>query len=202
MLLSYRMPAGSPIILSSLRIKLLLLTILLTIPAPALAVAPDLRPSPPATQAQIAALQQEVQNAQTSGDNAWVLVSAALVLLMTAPGLTLFYGGLVRRKNILGTMMQSLAMMGLITVLWALVGYSLAFGEGNRFIGGFEHAFLRGVGLQPNSHYGGTIPEQTFMVYQLMFAIITPALITGAFAERMKFSAMAVFLTLWPVAGF
>ncbi len=197
MLLSRRMPAGSGIIVYSLRIKVLLLTILLTIPATALAVAPNLRPSPPATQAQIAALEQEVQNAQTSGDNAWVLVSAALVLLMTAPGLTLFYGGLVRRKNILGTMMQSLAMMGLITVLWALVGYSLAFGEGNRFIGGFEHAFLRGVGLQPNSHYGGTIPEQTFMVYQLMFAIITPALITGAFAERMKFSAMAVFLTLW-----
>ena len=179
------------------RIKLLLLIAFFAFPAAALAVAPALGPSPPATQAQIAALQQAVRDAQTSGDNAWVLVSATLVLLMTAPGLTLFYGGLVRRKNILGTMMQSFAMMGLITVLWALVGYSLAFGAGNGFIGGFEHAFLRGVGLSPNPNYGGTIPEQTFMVYQLMFAIITPALITGAFAERVKFSSMAVFLSLW-----
>jgi Amt family ammonium transporter len=173
--------------------------LLLGFPALALAVAPNLHgaPSAPATQAQIEALQQAVATAQSSGDNAWMLISAALVLLMTAPGLTLFYGGLVRRKNILGTMMQSFAMMGLITVLWALVGYSLAFGAGNGFIGGLEHAFLRGVGLTPNPNYGGTIPEQTFMIYQLMFAIITPALITGAFAERVKFSAMAVFLCLW-----
>jgi Amt family ammonium transporter len=178
-------------------IKLLILFAGLGMPTMALAVAPALGPSPPATQAQIAALQQAVRDAQTSGDNAWVLISAALVLLMTAPGLTLFYGGLVRRKNILGTMMQSFAMMGLITVLWALVGYSLAFGAGNGIIGGFEHAFLRGVSLAPNPNYGGTIPEQTFMVYQLMFAIITPALITGAFAERVKFSSMAVFLCLW-----
>jgi ammonium transporter, Amt family len=185
-------------------IKLLILLACLGLPTIALAVAPDLRPSPPATQAQVAALQQAIQNAQAAadsarlaGDNAWVLVSAALVLMMTAPGLVLFYGGLVRRKNILGTMMQSFAMMGLITVLWAVVGYSLAFGAGNGFIGGFEHAFLRGVGLDPNPNYGGTIPEQTFMVYQLMFAIITPALITGAFAERVKFNAMAVFLVLW-----
>ena len=178
-------------------IKLLVLFACLGLPAMAMAVAPALGPSPAATQAQIAALQQAVREAQTSGDNAWVLISAALVLLMTAPGLTLFYGGLVRRKNILGTMMQSFAMMGLITVLWALVGYSLAFGAGNGFIGGFEHAFLRGVGLTPNPNYGGTIPEQTFMIYQLMFAIITPALITGAFAERVKFSSMAVFLSLW-----
>ncbi|MGD0858466.1 MAG: ammonium transporter [Terracidiphilus sp.] len=177
--------------------KLLLLFACLGLPSVAFAVAPNLGPSPPATQAQIAALEQAVRDAQTSGDNAWVLISAALVLMMTAPGLTLFYGGLVRRKNILGTMMQSFAMMGLITVLWALVGYSLAFGAGNGFVGGFEHAFLRGVGLAPNPNYGGTIPEQSFMVYQLMFAIITPALITGAFAERVKFSSMAVFLSLW-----
>jgi ammonium transporter, Amt family len=149
------------------------------------------------TQGQIAALQQAVQNAQMNADNAWMLVSAALVLLMTGPGLALFYGGLVRRKNILGTMMQSFAMMGLVTMLWAILGYSLAFGHGNLFIGGFEHLFLRGVGLAPNADYAATIPEQTYMVYQLMFAIITPALITGAFAERMKFSAMAVFLSLW-----
>jgi Amt family ammonium transporter len=162
-----------------------------SIPAPAPAAQAQ------ATQSQIAALQQAVQNAQMSGDNAWMLTSAALVLLMTGPGLALFYGGLVRRKNILSTMMQSFAMMGLVSILWALVGYSLAFGRGNMFIGGFEHVFLRGVTLTPNTDYSATIPEQTYMIYQLMFAIITPALITGAFAERMKFSSMAVFLSLW-----
>jgi Amt family ammonium transporter len=190
---------GSENLMFRREIKLLLLAAVLGLPAMALAVAPNLHPlgSAPATQEQIAALQQSVHDAQTSGDNAWVLISAALVLMMTAPGLTLFYGGLVRRKNILGTMMQSFAMMGLITVLWAVVGYSLAFGAGNGFIGGLEHSFLRDVGLAPNPNYGGTIPEQSFMVYQLMFAIITPALITGAFAERVKFSSMAVFLSLW-----
>jgi Amt family ammonium transporter len=126
-----------------------------------------------------------------------MLTSSALVLMMTGPGLALFYGGLVRKKNVLGTMMQSFAMMAVITVLWAIVGYSLAFGTGNGFIGGFHNAFLRGVGLQPDVDYAATIPLQTFMVYQLMFAIITPALITGAFAERMKFSAMVLFLILW-----
>ncbi len=156
------------------------------------------------TQARIAALEQAMHQAQAatasaqmSGDNAWMLTSAALVLMMTGPGLALFYGGLVRKKNILGTMMQSFAMMGLISILWALVGYSLAFGHGNLFIGGFEHVFLRGVSLNPNPDYAPTIPEQTYMIYQLMFAIITPALITGAFAERIKFSSMAVFLSLW-----
>src|SRR5216684_4876862 len=135
--------------------------------------------------------------AQTAGDNGWMLVSAALVLMMSGPGLALFYGGLVRKKNILGTMMQTFAMMAVITVLWALVTYSLAFGEGNAFIGGVHNVFLRGVGLAPDAKYAATIPLQTFMVYQLMFAIITPALITGAFAERMKFSAMLVFMVLW-----
>jgi Amt family ammonium transporter len=98
--------------------------------------------------------------AQSAGDNAWMLVSAALVLLMTGPGLALFYGGLVRKKNILGTMMQSFAMMGLVTVLWAVVGYSLAFGHGNAFIGGFEHLFLRGVGLTPNTDYAPPFPSR------------------------------------------
>ena len=190
--------------------RLLLLLVFLGLPAFLFAQAPAAAPASipaaqaPVTQAQIAALQQAVQNAQAAsataqmaGDNAWMLVSAALVLLMTGPGLALFYGGLVRKKNILGTMMQSFAMMGLVTILWAVLGYSLAFGHGNAFIGGFEHVFLRGVGLTPNTDYASTIPEQTYMVYQLMFAIITPALITGAFAERMKFSAMAVFLSLW-----
>jgi len=181
---------------STRRIKLLLLSCFLALPAISLAQASD-PAAAPATQAQIAALQQAVQNAQSAGDNAWMLMSAALVLLMTGPGLALFYGGLVRKKNILGTMMQSFAMMGLVTILWAIVGYSLAFGHSNSFIGGFEHVFLRGVGLAPNTDYAPTIPEQTYMIYQLMFAIITPALITGAFAERMKFSAMAVYLSLW-----
>jgi len=140
-----------------------------------------------------------IAQAQTAGDNGWMLVSAALVLMMSGPGLALFYGGLVRKKNILGTMMQTFAMMAVITVLWALVTYSLAFGEGNAFIGGLHNVFLRGVGLAPDVKYAATIPLQTFMVYQLMFAIITPALITGAFAERMKFSAMLVFMVLWAV---
>ncbi len=137
--------------------------------------------------------------AQTAGDNAWMLTSAALVLMMSGPGLALFYGGLVRKKNILGTMMQTFAMMAVITVLWALVTYSLAFGDGGSFIGGLHNVFLHGVGLAPDKDYAATIPLQTFMVYQLMFAIITPALITGAFAERMKFSAMLVFLVLWAI---
>ena len=151
----------------------------------------------PATQAQIAALQTAVANAQSAGDNAWMLVSAALVLMMTGPGLALFYGGLVRRKNMLGTMMQSFAMMGIVTMLWAVVEYSLAFSSGNSFIGGLHYFLLHGVGLDPNPSYAATIPHQTYMVYQLMFAIITPALITGAFAERVRFSALAVFLSLW-----
>ncbi len=142
-------------------------------------------------------LDKDVKAAQSSADNAWMLVSSALVLMMTGPGLALFYGGLVRRKNTLAIMMQSFALMALITVLWALVGYSLCFGGDGHFIGSFEHAFLRGVGADPNPDYAGTIPQTTFMVYQLMFAIITPALITGATAERMKFSGTVLFLTLW-----
>ncbi len=142
-------------------------------------------------------LDKDVKAAQSAGDNAWMLVSAALVLMMTGPGLALFYGGLVRRKNTLAIMMQSFALMGLVTVLWALVGYSLCFGGNGPVIGGFEHAFLRGVGAEPNADYAGTIPQATFMVYQLMFAIITPALITGATAERMKFSGTMLFMTLW-----
>src|SRR5438445_13804840 len=142
-------------------------------------------------------LDKDVKAAQSSADNAWMLVSAALVLMMTGPGLALFYGGLVRRKNTLAIMMQSFALMALITVMWALVGYSLCFGGDGRFIGSFEHAFLPGVRADPNPHYDGTIPQRTFMVYQLMFAIITPALITGAPAARMKFSGTVLFLTLW-----
>jgi len=145
----------------------------------------------------LAAVEKEVADAKSSADNSWMLASSALVLLMTGPGLALFYGGLVRKKNVLSTMMQSFAMMAVITVLWALVGYSLAFGSGHSFIGGLHNICLRGVGAQPDPDYAATIPVQTYMIFQLMFAIITPALITGAFAERMKFSAMLAFLTLW-----
>ena len=135
--------------------------------------------------------------AQSAGDNAWMLTSAALVLMMTGPGLALFYGGLVRRKNVLGTMMHSFALMAVVTVLWAIYGYSLAFAEGNPFVGGFSYLLLNGVGSAPNADYAPTIPQGTYMIYQLMFAVITPALISGAFAERMKFSAMLLFTCLW-----
>jgi len=145
----------------------------------------------------IAKLEQQVADARGAADNGWMLMCSALVLMMTGPGLALFYGGLVRKKNVLATMMQSFAMMAIVTVLWAIIGYSLAFAPGNSFIGNISHAFLHGVGAQPDADYAATIPQQTFMIYQLMFAIITPALITGAFAERMKFSAMALFMVLW-----
>jgi ammonium transporter, Amt family len=151
------------------------------------------------TNSRLAKLEQQAAEAKSSADNAWMLTSAALVLMMTGPGLALFYGGLVRKKNVLGTMMQSFALMAVITVLWGLVSYSLAFGAGNSFIGGLHHLFLRGVGAAPDADYAATIPAQTFMVYQLMFAIITPGLIAGAFAERMKFSAMLVFMILWSI---
>jgi Amt family ammonium transporter len=131
-----------------------------------------------------------------AGDTAWMLVSAALVLMMTGPGLALFYGGLVRRKNVLGTMMQSFIMMGVSSIVWAVVGYSLAFDVGNPFIGGLRFAFLREVGAAP-AEYASTIPHTLWMAFQMMFAIITPALICGAYAERMKFSAMLTFSVLW-----
>jgi Amt family ammonium transporter len=132
-----------------------------------------------------------------SGDTAFVLVSAALVMLMT-PGLALFYGGMVRRKNALATIMQSFICLGLVSVVWVLYGYSLAFGpDRGGFIGGLEWFGLHGVGAEPYGDYSTTIPHQAFMVFQMMFAIITPALITGAFAERMNFKAYVVFVLLW-----
>jgi Amt family ammonium transporter len=183
-------------------IKVVLVLFLVWVPAGFLAAQVTPGVSGPANsvdaQAQkIEQLEQQAAEAKSSADNAWMLVSSSLVLMMTGPGLALFYGGLVRKKNVLATMMQSFAMMAIVTVLWALVEYSLAFGAGNSFIGGLDHIFLHGVGGQPDAAYAATIPQQTFMVYQLMFAIITPALITGAFAERMKFSAMALFMILW-----
>jgi len=157
--------------------------------------------SPPAAsppvERHLSDLDQQVHQAQTSGDNAWMLTSAALVLMMTGPGLALFYGGLVRRKNVLGTMMQSFTLMALISVVWAIVGYSLCFHSGGSFLGNLGYFGLNGVGGAPDPDYAATIPQQTFMMFQLMFAIITPALITGAFAERMKFSALVVFMILW-----
>jgi Amt family ammonium transporter len=143
------------------------------------------------------ALHAAVRASQSAGDNAWMLVSAALVLMMTGPGLALFYCGLVRKKSVLGTMMQSFGMMAVITLIWAVCGYSLVFAHGNPFIGDLRYLFLNGVGADPNPLYAPTIPHQTFMIYQLMFAIITPALIAGAFAERMRFPAMLTFSTLW-----
>jgi ammonium transporter, Amt family len=185
----------------------LIAVLLVVVSAPAILPAQTPPPTPTApspttdsTKAlndKLAQLDQRVTAAQSSADNSWMLVSAALVLMMTGPGLTLFYGGLVRRKNMLAIMMQSFMLMAVISVLWALVGYSLAFGGNGPVIGGFEHAMLRGVGAEPNADYAGTIPQATFMIYQLMFAIITPALITGATAERMKFSGTVLFLTLW-----
>ena len=133
-----------------------------------------------------------------SGDNAWMLVSTALVLMMTGPGLALFYGGLVRTKNVLATMMQSFFLMSLVSILWFIFGYSMSFGDGNAFFGNpLQYLFLKGVGGAPNTDYAPTIPHQTFMLYQMMFAIITPGLITGAFAERMKFSAYVMLMIGW-----
>jgi Amt family ammonium transporter len=132
-----------------------------------------------------------------TGDTAWMLTSAALVLFMTIPGLFLFYGGLVRSKNVLGMLMQNFMMVGLVTLQWIIIGYSLAFATGTSFLGSFQWLGLSGVGAAPNADYAATIPHQTFMFYQLMFAIITPALMTGAFAERMKFSSFIVFSLLW-----
>src|SRR5918911_194011 len=132
------------------------------------------------------------------GDTAWVLVCSALVLLMTAPGLALFYGGMVRQKNALATLMQSFVVLCLVSIQWVLFGYSLAFGPDKAgILGGLQFAGLRGVGAAPNPAYAATIPHQAFMLFQMMFAAITPALITGTFAERKKFSTFLVFTLLW-----
>jgi Amt family ammonium transporter len=149
----------------------------------------------PATAAASAA--PDATPAVNTGDTAWLLFSAALVMLMT-PGLALFYGGMVRRKNILGTIMQSFIIIGLISVEWILVGYSFAFGPDRwGIIGDLSWFALSGVGLTPFKEYAATVPHQAFMIYQMMFAVITPALITGAFAERFKFSTFLVFTLLW-----
>lgn len=135
-------------------------------------------------------------NQINAGDTAWVLVSTALVLLMT-PALGFFYGGMVRRKNVLGILMQCMACLALISVLWGVYGYSLAFGHGNWLFGSFEYFMLNGVGANPNPDYAATIPHEAFMLFQCMFAVITPAVIIGSYAERVKFSAFLIFTTLW-----
>lgn len=133
-----------------------------------------------------------------TGDTAWVLISTAFVLLMTAPGLALFYSGMVRKKNVLSTIMQSFVILCVVSIQWILWGYSVSFGPDKwGLFGGLEWAGLNGVGLEPYADYAATIPHQAFMIFQMMFAVITPALITGAFAERMKFSAFLVFTILW-----
>ncbi len=140
------------------------------------------------------ALAQDAKAKLDSGDTAWMLVATALVLMMTVPGLVLFYGGMVRKKNVLSTVIQSFAVCCLASVLWMIVGYSLAFSEGNSFVGGLNNIFLIDMKFDSLS---GTIPESVFMTFQMTFAIITPALITGAFADRMKFSALLLFSGAW-----
>lgn len=147
-----------------------------------------------------AAFAQDAAPALDTGDTAWMLTSTVLVLMMTIPGLALFYGGMVRKKNVLGTVMQSFAITCLMTILWMVAGYSLAFTDGgglNAYVGGLSAAFLSGMSADSMS---GTIPESVFMTFQMTFAIITPALITGAFADRMKFSAMLWFMAIWVLA--
>ena len=133
-----------------------------------------------------------------SGDTAWMLAASAFVMMMTMPGLALFYGGLVRKKNVLSMIMMSFCVLCLVSLQWILWGYSLAFGEDfNHFIGGLQWAGLRGVSMQPSPDYANTVPHLLFMTFQMMFAVITPALISGALAERMKFSAYVLFIILW-----
>lgn len=149
------------------------------------------------TQIQPISAQAQV-SAINTGDNAWMLVSTALVLLMTAPGLVLFYGGLVRNRSVLSTMMHSFILMSVVSILWMIYGYSMAFGEGHAFFGNpLQYFMLHGVGAAPQPEYAPTVPQETFMLFQMMFAIITPALISGAIAERMKFGAYLVFVILW-----
>jgi len=155
-------------------------------------------PAPPAQEAAKPAAAAPAASKIDKGDTAWMLTSSALVLMMTAPGLALFYGGMVRQKNALGTLMHSFIIMAVISIQWVLWGYSLAFGpDRGGLIGGLDWIGLRGVGGEPFDAYSKTIPHQVFMLFQMMFAIITPALITGAFAERKKFSAFLLFTVLW-----
>ncbi len=178
---------------------LLLVLLFIGLIGVAYAEEPKVVPAPAASQT--APATQPAAPAQAApkvdpGDTAWVLISTALVMLMT-PGLAFFYGGMVGRKNVLGVLMQCFTLLCIISVQWVLYGYSLAFGPAKGFWGGFDWIGLSGVGLEPFKDYAATIPHQAFMIFQAMFAVITPALIIGAFAERMKFSAFVVIMILW-----
>ena len=163
------------------------------------AMAQTAAPAAPAAGAAAPAAPAAAASAINSGDTAWMLTSTALVLMMTIPGLALFYGGMVRKMNVLATVMQSFAVTCLVTVLWMIVGYSLAFTEGNPFFGGFSRVLLDGMTIDSINDLAKTIPESVYMCFQMTFAIITPALICGAFADRMKFSALLWFIGLWSV---
>jgi len=174
--------------------------------APAATEAAAPAPAPAETVAAPAAAEPAAAPAATpqkldTGNTAWMLTSTALVLFMTIPGLALFYGGMVRKKNVLATTMQSFGITALVTILWMVAGYSLAFREGSPFLGGLDRLFLNGMGVGSFSGSdGANIPESVFMTFQMTFAIITPALIAGAFADRMKFSAMLWFIGIWSLA--
>ena len=165
----------------------------------AMAQTPPAATTPPAADAAAAPAAAAAASAISAGDTAWMLTSTALVLMMTIPGLALFYGGMVRKKNVLATVMQSFAVTCLVTVLWVVVCYSLAFTEGNAYIGGLSRFLLKGMTIESINDLAKTIPESVYMCFQMTFAIITPALICGAFADRMKFSALLWFIGLWSV---
>ncbi|HXQ80140.1 MAG TPA: ammonium transporter [Opitutaceae bacterium] len=191
-----------------LRVALAALVLACTGGAPR-AMAADAKQADPTLEQRVADLEAYVNNGPRTpnvasrvagpgpGHNAWMMTSAALVLFMTLPGLALFYGGLVRRKNVLSVLAQCLGIAGLVAILWWMVGYSLVFSPGTPFIGGLKYAFLRGVDSSPNADYGTWVSQNVYAMYQLMFAIITPALIVGAIAERMKFTAVLLFVTCW-----
>ena len=182
--------------------------------APAAAVAATPAPKDPTLEQRVADLEAYINNESRAsedpannvktkipgpgpGHNAWMMTSAALVLFMTLPGLALFYGGLVRRKNVLSVLAQCLGITGLVTILWWICGYSLVFHKGNEFLGGLGFSFLKDVTADPNSDYGEWVSHNVYCMYQMMFAIITPALIIGAIAERMKFTAVIAFVAIW-----
>ncbi len=182
----------------------ILALVLAAAPRPVLAQQPGATPSVAELAAKVALVEAYINNADPKagytsgpGHNGFMMVAAALVLFMTLPGLALFYGGLVRRKNVLSVLAQCLGCAGLVTILWWLVGYSLAFSRGSAVLGGFSFAFLKGVGAAPNTDFAYWVSQSVFSMYQLMFAIITPALIVGAIAERMKYSAVMLFILLW-----
>ena len=188
---------------------LLLVTGSIWAQAPAATPATPATPPPPTAEERIAALEAYVTNADPAkgplvgasgpGHNAWMMTSSALVLFMTLPGLALFYGGLVRKKNVLSVLAQCLGITGMVTIMWWAFGYSLVFGKsfGSPFLGGSEYFFLKGVTSAPNTDYAYWVSQNVFSMYQMMFAIITPALIVGAIAERMKFTAIMLFVAIW-----